>query len=266
MAKSRSDKGILTLVPKDKTYKNSKIYNDLKSINGINIDMVKGMIFLSHSGEKSKADITKYLEENTQLYNFTEESKKIFYGNKKRERKKALIIVDVQPIFLNKANVHILKSISERINTVPYDFYINAVFYADKDSIWKKQTDWSVPKKEAKTEKSIKKLLDKKENILNVTKQTKSVFKGYPEFRKGSYFKVDNSLCDVHGALHQNDIEEVHIIGLDTNDCVLATAYEAFDLGFHTYVIENCVQSSEGNAIHSKAIDILRHVDLTKKS
>jgi nicotinamidase-related amidase len=265
MAESKSNKGILTLIPKDKTFKNSKIYNDLNSIKGIHLDMVKGLIFVSHSGEKSKKEAAKYLENNTHLYRFTDESKKMFYGNKKLKRKKALIIVDVQPIFLNKNNKHILSNIAERINTIPYDLYVNAVFYADKDSIWKKQTGWSVPKKEAKTESSIKKLLDKKENVINVNKQTKSVFKGHAGFETFRYFKVENDLCDVKGVLHHNDIEEVHIIGLDTNDCVLATAYEAFDLGFFTYVIEECTQSSEGNEIHGKAIDLLRHVGLTNK-
>ncbi len=78
------------------------------------------------------------------------------------KRNKALIVVDVQPVFLNKDNRHVLENISDIIKFVPYHLYINAVFHAPKNSIWQKQTGWSVPKKEAKTENSIKKLLDKK--------------------------------------------------------------------------------------------------------
>lgn len=267
MKENKSNGGILTIIPKDTSYQNSKIYNELSQINGISLSMIKGLIFVSHSGEQSKKAATKYLEENKNLYRFTEESKKIFYGKKldKLPKRKALIIVDVQPIFLNKKNKHVLKNISETIKLGTYDLYINAVFYADKDSIWQKQTKWSVPQKEAKTEPSIQKLLDKKENVVNVAKQTKSVFKGFPPFRPTSHFVNGGFLGDIEGVLNHNDIEEVHIIGLDTNDCVLATAYEAFDLGFFTYVIEECTQSSEGNEIHSKAIDLLKHVGLTKK-
>ena len=70
----------------------------------------------------------------------------------------ALIIVDVQPVFLNKDNKYILDDIYNLINGTSYDLYVNAVFYADKKSIWQKQTEWNVPKKEARTHNKIKKL------------------------------------------------------------------------------------------------------------
>ncbi|HWY09832.1 MAG TPA: cysteine hydrolase family protein [Bacteroidia bacterium] len=178
----------------------------------------------------------------------------------KSKRKKALIIVDVQPIFLNDKNRHVVSNIAYVIREFPYDLYINAVFYADKDSMWHKQLKWTVPKKEARTYIIIRKLLDKKKNIINVIKQTKSVFK--PE-----KIIIDNKNIIASSTLkHQlflEGIEEVHIVGLDTNDCVLATAYEAFDLGFFTYVIEECVQSSGGDNIHRKGIDLLRYAELT---
>ena len=58
----------------------------------------------------------------------------------------------------------------------------------------------------------------------------------------------------------------MHIVGLDANDCVLATAYESFDLDFFTYVIEECVQASEGQAMHEKGLAVLSHVNLTNNS
>ncbi len=87
------------------------------------------------------------------------------------------------------------------------------------------------------------------------------MFKGKHDYRlQGDVFNnIDN-------ILKYEFIKEVHIIGLDTNDCVLATAYEAFDLGFFTYVIEECTQSSSGNELHLKGIDLLRHVGLTNRS
>ena len=177
--------------------------------------------------------------------------------------KKALIIVDVQDIFLNKKNKHVLVPISDLLESVPYDMYINAVFHAEKSSIWEKQIGWNVDRSEAKTHASIQKILDKKSNVVNVIKQTKSVFKCELNLKQGQVFTE----CDFYGLvgyLRVNGVKEIHIIGLDTNDCVLATAYEAFDLGFYTYVIEECVQSSEGNDLHIKSIDLLRHVGLIK--
>ncbi len=150
------------------------------------------------------------------------------------------------------------------MNSTSYDLYINAVFYTGKNSIWQRQTKWSLPKKEAKNHILIEEILDKKrkenDNVIYILKKSKSVFKGW----------IINSAM-LNGFtpqeyLYGKDIEEVHIVGLDTNDCVLATAYEAFDLGFFTYVIEECVQSSEGNNIHKKGIDLLRHLGLTNKN
>ena len=55
------------IVPKDSTYKNSKIYNELKNIPGTTIDMVKGIIFLDGDREA----IQKYLDENRNLFEYT---------------------------------------------------------------------------------------------------------------------------------------------------------------------------------------------------
>jgi nicotinamidase-related amidase len=84
-----------------------------------------------------------------------------------------------------------------------------------------------------------------------VDKETKSVFKG------------DKNVASI---LREKNITEVHIVGLDTNDCVLATAYESFDLGFVTYVIEECCQSSLSEELHKYAIEILRGQNMTNNS
>lgn len=175
------------------------------------------------------------------------------------KKKKALIIVDVQPVFLNKNNEHVLAPIANIIENGKYDLYVNAMFFAPrKNSIWWKHYKWSVPFKEAYTHPSIQQLIDKKKNVKNVLKKTKSVFKGW----SADGLPVSINFGDLFA---QWGIYEVNIIGLDTNDCVLATAYEAFDLGYKTYVIEDCVQSSEGNGIHLKALALLRHLEITKK-
>jgi nicotinamidase-related amidase len=95
--------------------------------------------------------------------------------------------------------------------------------------------------------------LDKKKYVVNIVKQTKSVFKG----------ETVPKHISVNRILSNHGIEEVHIVGFDTNDCVLATAYEAFDLGYFTFVIEECVQSSSGDDMHNAGLLLLRNVDLT---
>lgn len=167
------------------------------------------------------------------------------------KRKKALLIIDVQPGFLNKRNRQIISRIKRLIGKASYDLYVDAVFNAEKKSIWDKQTNWTLPQgRLTKTVGELIKSLQAKK-WLSIKKQTKSAFKGVPSLQ---------------AVLKKNKITEVHIVGLDTNDCILATAYEAFDLGYFTYVLEECTESSANLATHTAAVKILRHVNLTNNS
>ena len=167
------------------------------------------------------------------------------------KRKKALILVDVQPGFLNQRNKYIIQNIKDLINNISYDCYIESIFHAEKGSLWQKQTGWILPKDD--TFHTVPELLDavKDKDVLHVEKETKSVFKGNP---------------DIQTELRKRHIEEVHIVGLDVNDCVLASAYEAFDLGFYTYVIEECSEASDSEDIKNTGFEVLRHVNLTNNS
>lgn len=165
-------------------------------------------------------------------------------------RKKALVIIDVQPAFLNKRNRYIIKNIEKLIKSVDYDLYIQALFHAEKNSIWDKETSWTLPKdKNFHTLKSINKLLENKK-VSKVIKDTKSVFQKH------------KSLVNL---LKSNKIMELHITGLQTNDCILATAFESFDKGFFTYVIEECCES-DTLKMHRDGLAVLRKQEITNNS
>jgi nicotinamidase-related amidase len=167
-------------------------------------------------------------------------------------RKKALIIVDVQPAFVKPAGQFALANIRNLIKQVSYDLYVEALFYSDESSQWAKQTDSELhPRdKDFHTMPEIASLLQGK-NCLRVKKSGKSVFSGDQDLAK---------------ALRDNHIEEIHVIGYDTDDCVLATAYDAFDSQFYTYIIEECTASSSGDDLREKALAILRNLNLTNNS
>lgn len=163
-------------------------------------------------------------------------------------RKKALIVVDMQEGFLKTADRSIVSRIKGFIEQGRYDLYIEAIFHADKGSLWDKQTGWTFELEPTVSE--LREALQKTGSLL-VTKTTKSVFGG------------DKDLVSL---FRQQGIEEVHVVGVDTNDCIMATAYDSFDAGFFTYVIEECVASSSGKKMHDCAIEILRNTDLTNHS
>lgn len=165
-------------------------------------------------------------------------------------RKTALLIIDVQPDFLNKRTRHIVKNIVTLLNEVEYDLYCVALFHAEKGSLWDRQTGWLLKKdKDTHLARTLQKVLPP--HIIHIDKQSKSVFKGNK---------------DLQTILKKNNIKEIHIVGLDTNDCILASAFEAFDLGFFTYVIEECCDANSSAALNKKALSVLRKQKITNNS
>jgi nicotinamidase-related amidase len=166
-------------------------------------------------------------------------------------RKKALFIVDVQPEHINKERKIIVNNIMNVLRGIDYDLYVEAVFFAEKNSIWDKQQFRTFPKKSLKSVSEIEKFL-KPINSIKILKDKKSIFKGNLDLLK---------------ELKKHKIEEIHLVGVDTNDCILASAYESFDLQFFTYVIEECCAHSESNPkLHKKALDLLRYEHMTNNS
>lgn len=167
------------------------------------------------------------------------------------KRNKALLVVDTQSGFITERNKYIIANINKLIEATAYDCFVTAVFHAEKNSLWDKQTNWILPKDQNfKILDELAGLLQEKDCI-RLEKEAKSAFKG-----------SINLLTE----FNKRGVKEVHIVGLDANDCVLATAYESFDLGYFTYVIEECTESSSSKKIRDAALALLRHVNLTNNS
>ncbi len=164
------------------------------------------------------------------------------------ERKRALFIIDVQPGFIQPEHKELVPNIKKLINEGGYDLFVVAEFRALKGTHWDKQMQWTFP--HAPTPKEIMDILDPKKTI-QVIKNTRSVFMMKP------YLAAD---------LRMQDIEEIHVVGYDINDCVLSNANDAFDLGFYSYVLEEASESSESSALREAALTILRENEMTNHS
>lgn len=163
----------------------------------------------------------------------------------KSNNKRALILVDIQKGFLKKWEKPLISNLKKLLAQELYDLYVEVTFHAEKGSLWDKQTNWTFP-----YEPTVPEVLDllKGKNVIKIIKETRSAFKGN---------------VNLFSVLQKNKIKEVHVVGMDSSDCVFATAQEAFDLGFYTYVIEECTGASQGEKIHKNAIAILRCLGLT---
>lgn len=165
-------------------------------------------------------------------------------------RKKALIVVDLQPAMLKPHNDHIVPRIASLIEQVPYDAYVEAVWHSGDGSLWGEMMNVDHPQDETThTVDAVRKLLAA-HHPLQITKTSRSVFMGDQYVAK---------------YLHDRGIEEVHLVGTETNDCVFATAMSAFDLGFRPYVLEECCEALyEGR--HTQGVQLLRYQKLTNNS
>lgn len=166
-------------------------------------------------------------------------------------RKKALLIIDVTESFTLDRNKHIIANINKIIDNIDYDLYISSIPYNKDWSLWTTQTWWFHLLKESdKLDISLEQSLINKNHIL-VNKISKSIFKADINIEK---------------ILRENNIEEVHIVGYETNDCVMASAMESFDLWFYTFVIEEACETGSTAVNHSYATSILNYLKLTNNS
>jgi nicotinamidase-related amidase len=165
-------------------------------------------------------------------------------------RNKALLVIDMQQAFLDKRTAYIVENISNLLDTVPYQTYVVAVFHAEEDSLWDIQQNWTCPKNvDTKTVVNLETKLNKLSPIL-IEKETRSAFKGN---------------VDISTLLRERGVTEVQIVGTQTNDCILATALDAFDLGFIPYVIEECCEGPT-KEFHEAGLKLLRRQRMTNNS
>jgi len=171
--------------------------------------------------------------------------------------RKALFIIDVQPLTC-KGDIPpaVTKDIVRYIKKTPYEAYILAEYYAPPSTMFYKQHDFTLSEEETgKTCETIRTALQPIQDLLfEIKKTTRSCFKS-PDQEALQNF------------LEQKGIEEIHFVGFDINDCVLASAYEAIDSGYYSFVLEElCHQNSGIQELKDAALAIFRRQNMTNNS
>jgi nicotinamidase-related amidase len=172
-------------------------------------------------------------------------------------RRRALLTIDAQTNTLRAATAHdVLKRIASVIGSIGYDVFVTATYSAPESSMFYRQSRWALSAEDAgPTDCSIERAIAAtRKTQIAVAKTVRSVFRSE---RAG----------EVQDVLEARSIEEIHLVGFDINDCVLATAYEALDRGYFTYVIEECCGRADGNEeIIEAALVVLRKQNMTNRS
>jgi nicotinamidase-related amidase len=169
----------------------------------------------------------------------------------------ALIIVDVQNCFVTENTRHILKGIKEAIPR-----YSEVIFtrFVNHD-----ETNFAVHgyhKCKSEVENAIHPKLSgiAKEHLV-FTKHTFSAFKAMRPKKTGASSQWNSDSIETDSIveyLKEKGVEEVHLCGTDTEACVLASAYEAFDLGFRVRVLYELCASCNGEEYHEAGKKLLQ--------
>ncbi|HMG15078.1 MAG TPA: isochorismatase family cysteine hydrolase [Saprospiraceae bacterium] len=165
--------------------------------------------------------------------------------------KKAILVVDVVEKSINDNSKPIIKNILQLLSTLKYEAYIIAEYTDKVNSMHAmKKNKWLTQFKKLETEEETIEAIKTKiaaKKPYNIVKTTRSVFGN------------TNALASY---LKKKDIRELHIVGLETHDCILATALDAFDFGFITLVIEEAC-GAKMKQLHESGLSILQKLNLT---
>ncbi len=154
--------------------------------------------------------------------------------------KKALLIIDVQKYHINEHTKHIPSKIVDYIKRNNFDFILFAKFVNHENANVYKNFGW-------------KKMCTPPDT--DICDEFKEYIKTDNVFQKDTYstFKSKSFLS----YLKNNNVTELSLCGFDTDACILATAYEGFDLGYKINVIDDLTASHSGELFRDSGLNII---------
>jgi nicotinamidase-related amidase len=155
--------------------------------------------------------------------------------------KNALVVIDVQKYYINEHTRDLPQKIADYIPSHPYDFVLFSKFVNHRGSNMYKTFRWEKMMTPDQT--------DICDNLLQFVN-------GQNLFQKDTYslFKAKGFL----EFLETNHITDLTLCGLDADACILATAYEGFDLGYTIHVLDDLVGCHVGNSYRDFGLNIIK--------
>lgn len=158
---------------------------------------------------------------------------------------KILLVIDVQKYFMNDLTRDLPGKIKTYIeqNKNEFDSIIFTQFVNSEKNNFAKLMDWHEMSKPPQTD-----ICD--ELVQFAAKEKVFVKNEYSAFRNKKFAKF----------LKDNKIEEIRIAGINTEQCVFATAIEAFDLEYRPVVLSELCRSSVNENWHKFAIETMKEM------
>ncbi len=146
-----------------------------------------------------------------------------------------LLVIDMQKAFINDNTKDLVGKIEKLVNENKYDKIIYTRFINSLDSIYVKDLNYTGclgEDKELVISPKDKFILDKK----------------------------DYTACNImlEEYIKENDIDSIYLCGIDTECCVLKTAYDLFEKKYNVFVLKDYCACTHGKERNNAAIEILK--------
>lgn len=148
-----------------------------------------------------------------------------------------LIIVDVQNGFVNDNTREVLDVVNKAKEKLKYDVCVLTKFFNSEETSFSQILNW----KRFQTE-------EEQELSVGIEMHDKVIY-------KSTYSAVTDELKTL---ISQNRYKKAYVCGIETDSCVLATAFELFDNGVEPMIIIDGCASMRGPEYHNAAELIMR--------
>lgn len=149
--------------------------------------------------------------------------------------KKMLLVIDLQKSFINPNTEFLISKIDSLVNSGSYDLVVFTKFINDNDSMWVKKLNY----KGCISLEDRKIMINTKDNIV---------------LEKSFYTAYSDNLINL---INLFKIDEVHLCGIDTECCVLKTAFDLFENGYNIKVLSGYSACTHGEESNKNALDII---------
>lgn len=156
--------------------------------------------------------------------------------------KSVLVVIDLQVGFVTNNTIKVANNIQELLESEKYDAVIATKFTNMPGSSFDSFLGWK-----GMLEEEEKVLLPFVEEYADIIVSKCS----YSCVKNTNFIQSLLSLCD-------GLPEEVTLVGVDTDACVLATAIDLFEMGIKPIILEDCVGSSGGEECHEAGMLLLK--------
>ncbi len=147
-----------------------------------------------------------------------------------------LLVIDLQKAFINENTIDVVERIDKLIKDNKYDNIIFTRFINTDNSIWVKKLKYE----ECISNESKRIVLDTNNNLVI----DKNIYSAFSE-------QLKKYISD-------NKIDNIYLCGIDTECCILKTAFDLFENGYNVYVLKDYCACTHGEVRHNNAIEILK--------